>query len=282
MNNLELTLTSQQVAEMVGKQHKNLIRDIETYENYLLNTNGLKIELVDFFKKSTYKDAKGQIRPCYKITKKGCELIAHKMTGKKGVLFTAEYINRFHEMEQALKEPQPNYQYQPKTWLGVPVVTVSDICHFSGISRHTIREALKKHCILDEDYTVLEASNLLHFKAENKTADLRMRKSLIVISQSGFAKLSACLANFPALEQCFSLPPAKTAAKDEHRKLNADAVNALNTLDNLAKSIQSLIMCLKKSSHTFEDFKGRTETLLFLAFNLEITASEIKSMNNPF
>lgn len=179
-------------------------------------------------------------------------------------------------------KPKPDYQYQPKTWLGVPVVTVSDICYFSGISRHTIREALKKHCIFDEDYTVLEGSNLLHFKAENKTADLRMRKSLLVISQSGFAKLSACLANFPALEKCFSLPPAKKPPKDEHRKLNAEAVNILDNLDNFAKSIQSLIMCMKKSSCSFEEFKGRTETLLFLAFNLEITAGEIQNMNNPF
>ena len=282
MNNLTTTLDSREVAEMIGKRHTDLLRDIETYSKYLLDNQNAILRSDIFFQKSSYKASTGKSYTCYKITKKGCELIAHKMTGKKGVLFTAEYINRFHEMEQALKEPKADYQYQPKTWLSVPVVTVSDICHFSGISRYTVREALKKHCILDEDYTVLSDSNLLHFKAENKTADLRMCKSLIVISQSGFAKLSACLANFPALEQCFSLPPAKKPPKDEHRKLSADTVNTLDTLDNLAKSIQSLIMCLKKSSHTFEDFKGRTETLLFLAFNLEITASEINNMNNPF
>lgn len=40
--------------------------------------------------------------PCYDITKKGCEFIAHKLTGIKGTEFTARYINRFHEMEDAL------------------------------------------------------------------------------------------------------------------------------------------------------------------------------------
>ena len=34
------------------------------------------------------------------VTKKGCEFIAHKLTGQRGTEFTAQYINRFHEMEE--------------------------------------------------------------------------------------------------------------------------------------------------------------------------------------
>ena len=45
-------------------------------------------------------------RLCYRITKKGCEFIAHKLTGTKGTIFTARYINRFHEMEDILKGQQ--------------------------------------------------------------------------------------------------------------------------------------------------------------------------------
>lgn len=40
--------------------------------------------------------------PCFKVTKEGCELIAHKLTGIKGTAFTARYIKKFHEMEQIL------------------------------------------------------------------------------------------------------------------------------------------------------------------------------------
>lgn len=40
--------------------------------------------------------------PCYRITKKGCEFIAHKLTGTKGTEFTARYINKFHQMETTL------------------------------------------------------------------------------------------------------------------------------------------------------------------------------------
>lgn len=64
--------------------------------------NESKIGLVDFFRESSYVDAKGQSRPCYQITRKGCEFIANKLTGVKGTEFTARYIDRFHEMEDAL------------------------------------------------------------------------------------------------------------------------------------------------------------------------------------
>lgn len=96
----EKTISSLEVAEMVEKKHYNLIRDIKGYVEEL---NELKIEVVEFFRENMYKDGKGEKRPCYDITKKGCEFIAHKLTGIKGTKFTALYINRFHEMEEQLK-----------------------------------------------------------------------------------------------------------------------------------------------------------------------------------
>lgn len=100
----EKTISSFEVADMVEKEHKNLMRDVR---NYVSELNHLKIKSVDFFLESTYKDGKGKTRPCYVITKKGCEFIAHKLTGIKGTKFTALYINRFHEMEEQLKPKVP-------------------------------------------------------------------------------------------------------------------------------------------------------------------------------
>ena len=97
------TITSLEVAEMVGKEHKELLRDIRRYANQF---NESKIALVDFFKESHYRDGKGENRPCYLVTKKGCEFIAHKLTGVKGTEFTAKYINRFHEMEETIQKPR--------------------------------------------------------------------------------------------------------------------------------------------------------------------------------
>ena len=97
MEYIEQTIDSREVA---GKEHKNLIQNIKRYIQQIDEANKqsgaeLKIQLGDFFKLSRYSDSNNQSRPCYKITKKGCEFIAHKMVGVKGTLFTARYINRF-------------------------------------------------------------------------------------------------------------------------------------------------------------------------------------------
>lgn len=108
MNNLEQKyIDSREVAEMVGKQHKNLLADVRGYFKELAE---LKIQPGDFFEENTYIDKNNQERPCYNITKKGCEFIAHKLTGIKGTEFTAKYINRFHEMEQQIQQPKSALQ----------------------------------------------------------------------------------------------------------------------------------------------------------------------------
>lgn len=106
-NNKNLVLSSLEVAEMIEKTHANLMKDIRKYSGYLAEVkndpNEVKIDLVEFWTESTYNDAKGESRPCYMVTKKGCEFIAHKTTGQKGAVFTARYINRFHEMEDFIR-----------------------------------------------------------------------------------------------------------------------------------------------------------------------------------
>ena len=107
MNEIQIknkTLTSMEVAEMVEKRHTDLLRDIRTYIDQIEEINERKIASVDFFLENTYLDKKGEERPCYLITRKGCEFIANKLTGVKGTKFTASYINRFHEMEMVIKE----------------------------------------------------------------------------------------------------------------------------------------------------------------------------------
>lgn len=97
MNELIRTaITSLEVAEMVEKKHYDLLKDIRRYCEQLVEG---KIPFNDFFKESTYLTENNRTAPCFLVTKKGCEFIAHKMTGQKGTEFTARYINRFHEME---------------------------------------------------------------------------------------------------------------------------------------------------------------------------------------
>ena len=97
-------IDSREVAEMVGKQHNELLKDIRRYAEQLGEG---KIPQSDFFTESTYVNSQNKKMPCYQVTKKGCEVIAHKLTGVKGTEFTAKYINRFHEMEDAIKAHIP-------------------------------------------------------------------------------------------------------------------------------------------------------------------------------
>lgn len=94
------TITSLEVAEMVEKQHNELLKDIRRYVEQLGEG---KIPHTDFFIESTYVTEQNKTMPCFDVTKKGCEFIANKLTGVKGAVFTAKFINRFHEMEDYIK-----------------------------------------------------------------------------------------------------------------------------------------------------------------------------------
>ncbi|MBT2697027.1 phage regulatory protein/antirepressor Ant [Bacillus sp. ISL-40] len=102
----KLLVSSIQVAVIVQKEHKNLMRDIRGYIEIL---DGSQLSSRDFFIESTYLNSQNKEQPCYLLTRKGCDVVAHKVTGKKGLLFTATYVQKFYVMELALKEQQ-----QPK------------------------------------------------------------------------------------------------------------------------------------------------------------------------
>lgn len=98
------TIDSREVAEMVGIQHKDLLKKVRNYQQIL---ESAKLRPQDFFIPSTYKvENNNKTYECYLLTKKGCEMVANKLTGEKGVIFTAKYVNRFAEMEQKIKIPK--------------------------------------------------------------------------------------------------------------------------------------------------------------------------------
>ena len=117
MNELMIkqTLDSREVAEMMNINHKDLVKKLEGAKDrkgYIQIINGRHLSPVEYFIQSTYKDAKGEERKNYQITKKGCELIAHKITGEKGVIFTLKYIEKFHAMEEQLQKTTIELQIQ--------------------------------------------------------------------------------------------------------------------------------------------------------------------------
>lgn len=73
MNELEHikeTITSLEIAEVTGKEHKIVLRDIRNLIDNLKDINGYKFVLVE------YQDKKGEMRPMHELGKKECLLLA--------------------------------------------------------------------------------------------------------------------------------------------------------------------------------------------------------------
>ena len=84
-------MTSLEIAELTGKQHKDIMKAIRNMEPAWLKVNGRKFALVE------YKDKKGELRPCYQLTKTECLYIATKFNDEA----RAKLVIRWEELERA-------------------------------------------------------------------------------------------------------------------------------------------------------------------------------------
>ena len=91
-------MDSRDVAKMINKTHAHLMRDIDRYIKDI--DPDPKLDSAQFFIKSSYIDPNNQERPCYLLTKQGCEFVASKLTGKKGTIFTATYVGLFNQYQE--------------------------------------------------------------------------------------------------------------------------------------------------------------------------------------
>lgn len=113
MAQIEQTITTLEIAEMMEMRHDRVLRKLEGQDVKGKHTEGI-IEILthhnlgasDYFIPSTYKDESGKENKCYKVTKLGCDFLANKFNGEKGIVFTARYVKRFTDMEKAIKKPQ--------------------------------------------------------------------------------------------------------------------------------------------------------------------------------
>lgn len=80
-------MSSVEIAELTGKEHYNVIRDIRT----LLEQGVAALN----FEASTYKDANQRNRPCFNLTKKGCLILASGYDAK----LREKIIDRWEELE---------------------------------------------------------------------------------------------------------------------------------------------------------------------------------------
>lgn len=95
-----LTTSSRNVAEVFGKRHDHVVRDIEK----LISQLGSPQNWGNLFIKSKYIDSQNkQEYTEYLLTRDGFSLLAMGFTGEKALQWKLEYIHIFNEMEKELK-----------------------------------------------------------------------------------------------------------------------------------------------------------------------------------
>ncbi len=106
------TISSREVAEMMEiKEHSKMIRKIEQISATLTEA---KIGVSVYWLESTYKDVTGRTLKEYQVTKKGCEMLAHKSTGDKGIIFTHKYMERESTYKDVTGRTLKEYQVTKK------------------------------------------------------------------------------------------------------------------------------------------------------------------------
>ena len=83
------------VAKYFGKAHKDVLRAIKSLDcSELFNQRN--------FAPVEYKDAKGEMRPAYRLTRDGFAFLAMGFTGKKAAAWKETFLEAFNAMEKAL------------------------------------------------------------------------------------------------------------------------------------------------------------------------------------
>ena len=74
-------LESKEIAESIGKKHSDVLRSIRVA---CWQMAGCGIKADGFFREAVYKDAHGQERPCFLVTKAGCTILSSRASGRRG------------------------------------------------------------------------------------------------------------------------------------------------------------------------------------------------------
>ncbi len=158
------TMTSLEIAELTGKSHAHLMRDIRNMEPAWEKITQSKFGL------STYKDSTGRTLPCYKLTKKECLYIATKFNDEA----RAKLVLRWEELE---KKERAN------------VISLPDFRDPAAAARAWASEYEQKTVLaienkrLETENTLLVAENQ-ELKHDRNYLDIIMRsKALLTISQ---------------------------------------------------------------------------------------------------
>ena len=131
--NLVESMSSLEIAEVTGKEHKNVMRDIQN----LLSQGVDKLN----FERISYKDSMNRVRDAYQLTYKGVLILA---SGYNPVL-REKIINRWEELETGKAEPKFSQQQQSQPKLSDKIQAanfLADFLNLNGASKLAIAKSI--------------------------------------------------------------------------------------------------------------------------------------------
>ncbi|WP_436948212.1 phage antirepressor KilAC domain-containing protein [Staphylococcus xylosus] len=132
-------VSSRTVAEELGREHKNVKRDLEQ----ILMGSNLSVLIIP----SEYTDSRGRNQKEYLLTKDGFTLYMFNIQGRNN--FKMAYINKFNEMEQQIQNKLPGSYKEALTELLVKVEENEKLQLENNMSKQKIAEYEPKASYLD-------------------------------------------------------------------------------------------------------------------------------------
>lgn len=201
VSNGQVTTTSLKIAEVFGKRHDHVIRDIE------------KLQVPDSFRKPNFgeteyewKNNLGKVvkSKMYNITRDGFVILVMGFTGAAAMEFKIAYLEEFNRMEAELRRmragiPAPAAKPTPKwlyfeaetTFYGVPVISVPRLAEILNISADWIHNAINSGAAgVVEEYEIFRIGRRLILKAAGSLPMLNRRTTrLNLLTEAGARKV---------------------------------------------------------------------------------------------
>lgn len=109
MKDQQAVTTSLQVAEVFGKNHRDVLEAIQNKISSAENS----AQYDSMFAQGEYKDKSGKRNKMYYMNRDGFTFIAFGFTGKKADEFKLKYIEAFNKMEETIKEHRAELPTDP-------------------------------------------------------------------------------------------------------------------------------------------------------------------------
>jgi phage antirepressor YoqD-like protein len=164
-------MTSLQIAEITGKTHAHIMRDIRNMEPAWEKVNQSKFGLVE------YKDQKGELRPCYELSKTECLYIATKFNDEA----RAKLILRWEQLEKEKRMlSTPSYE------ISDPIERAYKWAEEERTRRALLLENKEKQLMINEQNRQIAdmGDKIIELKKKTDYLDMILEnKSTVVISQ---------------------------------------------------------------------------------------------------